>query len=313
MMAFQLENRVSKPDAILIAGPTASGKSRLALDTVRRVGGEIVNTDSMQIYDVLRVLTARPSVEDEVVTPHHLYGFVSPSESFSVAKWQSQATAIADEIGSRGKVPVFVGGTGLYFKALEKGLADVPDIPEGIRVQIRQALIEDGSAALYQRLRSVDAESAAGLRPSDGQRIARALEVFETTGKSLKSFQEVAQSVSFLKGRRVVKVLLMPERSKLHERINLRTAQMMQQGAVEEVRELLALNLPSDASAMQAIGVKPLRAHLEGEIAMEEAIEKIRAATRQYAKRQSTWFRGQHGDDWRLFETAEEALDQFSG
>lgn len=304
---------MSKPDTILIAGPTASGKSRLALDVARRFGGEIVNTDSMQIYDLLRVLTARPSVEDEAAVSHRLYGFATPAESFSVAKWLEQAMAIADDINARGNVPVFVGGTGLYFKALEAGLADVPDIPEEIRAPIRQALIEDGSEALHKRLLSVDAESAAGLGPSDGQRIARALEVFEATGKQLKSFQEAAQSASFLNGRRVEKILLMPERSRLHARINLRTTQMMDQGAVDEVRELLALNLPPDATAMQAIGVKPLRVHLEGKISFDDAIEKTRAATRQYAKRQSTWFRGQHGDDWRRVETAGEALEQLSG
>jgi len=313
MIAFQKENRVTKPDAILIAGPTASGKSRLALDVARRCGGEIVNTDSMQIYDALRMLTARPSVKDEAVIPHHLYGFIPPEENFSVAKWLEQAKAVASEISARGNVPVFVGGTGLYFKALENGLADVTDIPEEIRTPIRRALAEDGSEKLHQRLVLVDPEGAGGLRPSDGQRIARALEVFETTGKSLKCFQQAAQSTAFLKERLVEKILLNPERSKLHERINLRTAQMMEEGAIDEVRKLIALDLPPEATAMQAIGVKPLGAHVEGEISLEEAIEKTRAATRQYAKRQSTWFRGQHGDDWQHVDCAQEALRKLSG
>ncbi|MGI9354364.1 MAG: tRNA (adenosine(37)-N6)-dimethylallyltransferase MiaA [Rhizobiaceae bacterium] len=304
---------MTKPDAILIAGPTASGKSQLALESARRVGGEIVNTDSMQIYDVLRALTARPSTEDEAVVSHHLYGFVSPLESFSVAKWLKLATTIADEIGARGNVPVFVGGTGLYFKALENGLADVPVIPEEIRAPIRQALLQDGSEALHRRLASVDAESAACLLPSDGQRVARALEVFEAAGKSLKSFQQDAKSIAYLNRRCVDKILLMPERAKLHKRINLRTTWMMEHGAVGEVRNLLAVDLPPDATVMQAIGVKPLDAYLSGRSSFEEALEKTRDATRQYAKRQSTWFRRQHGDEWRHIETASEALTHICG
>ena len=304
---------MTKPDAILIAGPTASGKSRLAFEVARLVGGEIVNTDSMQIYDVLRVLTARPSKQDEAAAPHHLYGHISPTEDFSVAKWLEQAKTVFREIAGRGAVPVFAGGTGLYFKALEAGLANVPEIPDDIREPIRKALKEEGSEALHRQLAAANAEGGAALRPSDGQRIARALEVVKATGRPLRAFQNEAQSEAMLNGLNVRKILLMPERALLHERINARTEAMMEQGTLEEVKALLALDLPASATAMQAIGVKPLSAHLAGDLALDEAIERTQAATRQYAKRQSTWFRGQHGDDWLHAETAEEALEQLSG
>ncbi len=304
---------MSKPDAILIAGPTASGKSQLAIEVARQFSGEIVNADSMQIYDALRVLTARPSLEDEMLLPHHLYGNIAPSVGFSVAKWLEQARQAATEIRNRGAVPVFVGGTGLYFKALEKGLADVPDIPAAIRGPIRAALDREGSQVLHKRLAVVDPEAAATLRPSDGQRVARALEVIEATGRPLKAFQENAQSLSLLSGLNATKIVLLPERPVLHERINQRTRLMLDAGALEEVRALRRLNLAGSATAMQAIGVKPLTAHIRGELTLDQAVERIQAATRQYAKRQSTWFRGQHGQDWHHVASSKEALEKIFG
>ncbi len=304
---------MSKPDAILIAGPTASGKSQLAVDIADRIGGEIINTDSMQIYAVLRVLTARPSKAHELAIPHHLYGHVAPTENFSVAKWLEQAKRAMEDVRARHRIPIFVGGTGLYFKALESGLAEVPEIPAEIRQNIRTTLESRGSWLLHQRLASVDPESAAALRPGDGQRIARALEVIETTGKPLRVFQKEAHSISLLNKLNATKILLMPERPILHERINQRTKMMLEQGALEEIGALLRLKLPGSATAMQAIGVKPLEAHLNNELTRAEAVEKMQAATRQYAKRQSTWFRGQHGEDWRHVTSADEGLEKISG
>ena len=291
---------MNKPDAILIAGPTASGKSKLALDLASQHDGEIVNTDSMQIFPVLRVLTARPDDADMALLPHHLYGTTPLEGPSSVAIWMSEAKRVAEDIWGRGKVPVFVGGTGLYFRGLEHGLAQVPHIPSDIRESVREKLNNKGSEYLYRKLVKEDPIGADLLRPSDGQRIARALEVILATGKSLKSFQDKPDSEALLNGKNVERHLVMPDRPILHERINLRTVKMMEQGAVEEVRELLTYNLSNELSVMRAIGVSELIQHIMCELTLDEAIEKIRAATRQYAKRQSTWFKGQLRNEWVL-------------
>ena len=289
---------MERPDAILIAGPTASGKSKLALEMAELWGGEIVNTDSMQIYPVLNILTARPDEDDLARVPHHLYGFAPLAEPYSVARWLEDARRVSEELWSRDVVPVFVGGTGLYFRALEKGLAGTPDIPAEIRAEIRQNLIEDGSVALHARLTLLDPAGAALLRPSDGQRIARALEVITATGKPLLDFQNQPVSAPFLDGKSVHRTVLMPQRPMLHERINLRTEWMMEQGALDEVTQLLSLKLPDEATVMRAIGVRQLTDYIRGEQLLKNSIDGIKAATRQYAKRQSTWFRGQFSNEW---------------
>ena len=292
---------VERPDAILIAGPTASGKSKYALDLAERWYGEIVNTDSMQIYPVLDILTARPDAGDLKQVPHHLYGFASLDEPYSVARWLKDATSVAEEIWTAGKIPVFVGGTGLYFKGLDEGLTKIPEIPNAIRSDIRQRLICDGSEVLYEQLLALDAEGAAQLRPSDGQRIARALEVITATGQPLSLFQRAPMAPSFLAGKNVMRTILMPERDVLHDRINRRADWMLEDGALGEVERLLALNLPEEATVMKAIGVKQLRNYIYGEYSLNHAKTLIKAATRQYAKRQSTWFRGQFQKKWDFF------------
>ncbi|MEE9315054.1 MAG: tRNA (adenosine(37)-N6)-dimethylallyltransferase MiaA [Rhizobiaceae bacterium] len=295
-----MSERVQKPDAILIAGPTASGKSKLALELARRYGGEIVNTDSMQIYPVLRVLSARPDEVDMAQTPHHLYGYAPIEEPYSVARWLEDAKQKANELWKRDVVPIFVGGTGLYFKALEEGLAGTPDIPSQIRAEIRADLLRDGSEKLHGRLQKLDPKGAENLQPSDGHRIARALEVVVSTGNSLQFFQNQPVSQPLLSGKNCQRLVLMPERSLLHTRINSRTEQMMDEGAIDEVRALLALNLPIEATVLKAIGVPQLSDFILGKQALNESVEKIRAATRQYSKRQSTWFKGQFSDDWQF-------------
>lgn len=293
---------VQRPDAILIAGPTASGKSKLALEEARRWGGEIINADSMQIYPVLDILTARPAAEDLRQVPHHLYGFAALDKSFSVAQWLERAKQKAEELWSRGVVPVFVGGTGLYFKALEEGLVEIPDIPAAIRQPIRQDLIEQGSEALHQRLAELDPLGAARLKPGDSHRIARALEVVVATGRSLMDFQQHQPAEPFLDNKIVRRIVLMPQRDVLHTRINDRTDWMFEHGAMDEVKALLALDLPEDATVLRAIGVRQLRSSLLGECSVKEAKEQVKAATRQYAKRQSTWFRGQFSAKWEFQE-----------
>lgn len=293
-----------RPNAVLIAGPTASGKSALALDLAQRFGGEIVNADSMQIYDALRILTARPSQADEAIVPHHLYGTVPVDEIRSVAQWLGDVRRVLANLRSRNCIPVIVGGTGLYFRALENGLANVPDIAPAIRASIRDTLRNEGAAFLHKQLAMLDPSGAQALRPTDGQRIARALEVIKQTGRPLSEFQSQTGSHSILPDEPITRILVMPERSILHDRINARSAMMVDNGAVDEVADLLRRELPADATAMKAIGVPQIAAYLHGQSTKAEMLERLRAATRQYAKRQSTWFRRQLGSGWHLVNEA---------
>lgn len=285
-------------DAILITGPTASGKSALALRLAREHRGVVINADSMQVYDTLQVLTARPSLDEMEGIPHHLYGHVPANALYSTGDWLRDVTSLLHEVKEQGLLPVIVGGTGLYFKALTGGLSDMPAIPPGIRGGYRQRLLDDGSFDLYRELERRDPEMAATLMPTDGQRIVRALEVLEATGRSIRSFQS-ATGPMIVNPDRARKIVVLPERSVLHDRINRRFAGMMQTGAVDEVRALLALELPADSTAMKAIGVSQIAEMLAGRMPEDEVIEKAAAATRQYAKRQMTWFRNQMGEDWQ--------------
>lgn len=297
-MCLERVELVKKPDVVLIAGPTASGKSKMALELANRYDGEIINTDSMQIYPVLDVLTARPEAEDLTIVPHHLYGFARLDESYSVAKWLNAVEPLLADLKLRKKTPVFVGGTGLYFTALLEGLTPVPEIPTEIRQRVRRDLIENGAQDLYGELAECDAEYAANLRPSDGQRIARALEVVLATGKSLATFQKMGNSTPLVGNENIQKLLILPPRNVLHERINLRAEIMKNSFIVEEVKALLALDLPADSTVLRAIGVSQLESYIHGKESLDDAITRIKAATRQYSKRQSTWFNNQFGSDW---------------
>ncbi len=284
-------------DAILITGPTASGKSALALRLARERNGVVINADSMQVYDTLQVLTARPSEDEMEGVPHCLYGHVAASSLYSTGEWLRDVSALLADLRSQGRFPVIVGGTGLYFKALTGGLSDMPVIPEGIREGLRSRLVEEGAAVLHAELKRRDPAMADALQSGDGQRIVRALEVLEATGKSIRDFQQ-ARGPMIVDPDRAQKFVVLPERPVLHDRINRRFEAMMDSGAVEEVQALLALNLPPDATAMKAIGVSQIADMLAGRMGEAEVIEKSAAATRQYAKRQMTWFRNQMGEDW---------------
>jgi len=278
----------SEKRAVLIAGPTASGKSALAIALALEEGGVIVNADAMQVYRELRILTARPSEQDEEQVPHRLYGHVSGASAYSVARWLADATAEIDAIWRSGRVPVIVGGTGLYFRALEQGLADIPLIPPDITAKWRAA-----KGDLHAELAKRDKGAAARLNPNDRQRIIRALEVFEGTGKPLDHWQRAAQGQAVMAGVAARRLFLNPDRKVLHGRANERFARMVKEGGTEEVKALLALGLEARMPVMKAIGVRPVAAYLAGKTPLEEAIRAGQTATRQYIKRQLTWWRHQ--------------------
>lgn len=279
---------------MLIAGPTASGKSALALDLARATGGVIVNADSMQVYRDLRIITARPTLDDEALLPHRLYGHRDAAENCSVGLWLADATAVLDELRAQDKLAIVVGGTGLYFKALTQGLASVPPTPAHVREAVRQRLDTQGVEALHAELSHRDPAVAARLKPRDRARISRALEVIIATGKSLADWQSEGLPPPLPPAEHVA-VFLAPEREALYQRIDARFDAMIEQGALAEVKKLAARRLDPILPAMKAHGVPWLIRHLAGEIPLSAAKTAAQADTRHYAKRQFTWFRHQLG------------------
>ncbi|MDX8511605.1 tRNA (adenosine(37)-N6)-dimethylallyltransferase MiaA [Mesorhizobium captivum] len=295
------EGRVK--NAILIAGPTASGKSALALDLAERQGGVIVNTDSMQGYSLLDVLTARPSADEMARVPHFLYGHVHPSTAYSTGAWLRDVTRLISEGILSGRPVVFVGGTGLYFRALAEGISEMPDIPPSVRERWRYELKEQGVERLHRILMREDSAVAMQLRPTDSQRIVRALEVLDASGRSILDWQ-AARGQPLIDRGSARFLVIEPDRGELVARIEARFDQMLDKGALDEVRQLMALDLAPDLPAMKAIGVRELQAALAGQMSFPEAIERAKVATRQYAKRQATWFRHQLGPEWQRLHTA---------
>ena len=297
--------------AILIAGPTASGKSALALDLARRLGGVVINADSMQVYRDLRVLTARPTCEEERQALHALYGTVDGAENFSVSRWLAAVDDTLAEAKAAQQMPIFVGGTGLYLKALTQGLSDIPAVPASVRSDIRAWAEGRAPAELHAVLTERDPTTAARLRPSDPQRLLRALEVHAATGQSLAALQ-AHRGASLLQMERCPAVFLAPERDALRTRIDARFDAMIAQGALVEVRALAARRLDSTLPVMRAHGVPPLLRHLAGEIDLATAIETGKADTRRYIKRQATFARHQlPGFAWVApAEAAEHLLNQ---
>ncbi len=277
---------------MLIAGPTASGKSALALELARNAGGTIINTDSMQVYRDLCILTARPTLEEESAVPHRLYGYVDAAVNFSAGAWVADAAHALAEARAQGRLPILVGGSGLYFKALTRGLSAVPPIPAELRERVRARMEQDGVEAMHAELTRRDPAYAARLKVRDRSRIARGLEVIEATGRSRIDWHRVGPPPLLPEGE-FHAVFLAPARDALYARIDTRFDAMLAAGALTEVERLARRHLDPLLPAMKAHGVPALIRYLNGEITLEEAGSIGRADTRHYAKRQYTWFRHQ--------------------
>jgi tRNA dimethylallyltransferase len=278
--------------AVLIAGPTASGKSALALRLAERLDAAIINADSMQVYRDLRVLTARPSSQDEARVPHLLFGTVDGATNFSVRQYLAAASEALDAVRAADRIPIFTGGTGLYFKALLHGLSDIPAVPADVRARVREEAAGLSPPQLHARLAARDPQTAARLRPSDPQRILRALEVFAATGRSLASFQG-ARERPLLDAQECLCLFIAPARAALHEAIDKRFDSMLAAGALAEVDALRQRKLDPALPVMRAHGVPHLIAHLDGRINLEEAARLGKRDTRAYVKRQFTFARHQ--------------------
>ena len=275
------------PPILLIAGPTASGKSALALKLAQQIGAEIVNADALQLYADLRILSARPSADEEALAPHHLFGVSDAADGWSVGRWTRAALPVIEAIQARGRMAIVVGGTGLYFNALTKGIADIPAVPQTTAL----ALADIGEEVLRSRLAKVDPAAVARIAPGDLQRLGRALAVAETTGKSLTDWQ--AQTTPLLAPGSWRGLVVEPPRDVLYARCDARLATMVEAGALDEVRALTARNLSPSLPAMKAVGLRELASHLTGETTLPQALAAAQQSTRNYAKRQMTWFRNQ--------------------
>ncbi|HEY5206899.1 MAG TPA: tRNA (adenosine(37)-N6)-dimethylallyltransferase MiaA [Roseiarcus sp.] len=291
--------------ALLIAGPTASGKSAAALALAQRFGAIIVNADSMQVYQDLRILTARPAPDEERLAPHRLFGAIDGAVNFSAGRWALAAGEILADI--RQQPVIFVGGTGLYFRALTEGLSDIPTVPEAVRAAIRSKAEGRATPELHDALQSRDPETAQRLNPNDRQRILRALEVLDATGRPLASFLG-ARAAPVLGPREWAGLYLAPDRAELGRRIDARFGAMLALGALDEVATLMQRRLDPALPVMRAHGVPHLIAHLEGRLSLDEAASRSKLDTRHYAKRQFTWARHQlTGFRWVAPEEAAEA------
>jgi tRNA dimethylallyltransferase len=293
--------------AVLIAGPTASGKSALALALAERTGGVVINADSMQVYRDLRVITARPTPDEEARVHHRLYGHVDAAETYSAGRWLADVQAALAEANVARRLPIIVGGTGLYFKLLTQGLAEVPSVSPEVRAALRARLVRDGSVALHGELQQRDPVTAQRIRPGDGSRVLRALEVIDATGRSLAEWQR-GNMPPVLAPDAAVTLFLNPERDVLRRRIDARFDAMLKAGAIEEVRALAERGLDPLMPAMKAHGVPWLMRYLRGEMPLDQAAQQAKAETKRYTKRQFTWFRNQL-PDWP-WVTPANALDQ---
>ena len=292
---------------VLIAGPTASGKSALAVALAKRLQGVVINADSMQVYSDLHLLTARPDVADLAIAPHHLYGHVDADTDYSVGRWVDDAKATLADAWRAQQIPILVGGTGLYFRALTHGLVEIPAIPEAARAHIRTWAETKSNSDLHAQLSARDPDIATRLNPNDRQRILRALEVEHATGRPLSHWQQDVQT-PFLTPAQTVRMVLEVERDELCQRIDARFLNMLEAGALDEVKRLAARNLPATRTALKAHGAPALTRHLAGQVSLDDAIAEGQGDTRRYAKRQVTFFRHQM-PDWQR-SAPQSALDK---
>ena len=282
---------MTPPLITLLAGPTASGKSRRALEMAARTGAVIINADSQQLYADLRVLSARPSIEEEAMAEHRLYGVADAADAWSVGRWSRAVMPVLAELAAAGRPALLVGGTGLYFTSLTMGLADIPDVPIEVRDAAGAAFDADGEAAFRRRLAVIDAAAEARIEAGDRQRLTRAWAVAKHTGRALSDW--TADTTPLLAPGSWTGLVIEPERAALYANCDLRVAQMVEAGALDEVRALVARDLDPALPAMKAVGVREFAAHLAGGTTLAAAVEATRQATRNYAKRQLTWFRNQ--------------------
>jgi len=279
-----------KSKIILISGPTASGKSNFSIKLAKKINGEIINADSMQVYKELKILSARPNTKDYQKIKHHLYGFHSVKNNFSTGDWLKIAIKKIKEVKKRNKTPIFVGGTGLYFKALTDGLVSIPNIPIRFRNKIRTLHKNLGQKKFYQKLIKLDPYSKKNINPTDTQRSIRAYEVKQFTKKSLHDWFE--NTKSYFDKDDFFKIYIDYPREELIQKISKRAEQMIEMGAVNEVKRFIKLKVRKDKSVNKAIGIQEIKEYLEKRKDISDVIEKISIKTRQYAKRQSTWARG---------------------
>lgn len=277
-----------------ITGPTASGKSAFAVKMAKRLDGEIINADSMQVYAVLQVLSARPTHSEMEGIPHHLFGHIAPSVRYSTGHWLREVDPLIIDILARGKTPILVGGTGLYFKALTEGLAQIPKLPEGTREKTQSLLDTDGIEALRTLAENLDPQATAKVLGNDPQRLLRIVSVTQGTGKPLSIWQQDTHPI--LPATSWKGMVIWPKRENLYDRINARFADMIREGGLAEAKRIFKLDLAPDLPAMKAIGLRELAAYLNGETSLDEAIELAMRQTRRFAKRQYTWLRGQMPD-----------------
>lgn len=286
---------VKKNKIIIIGGPTASGKSKLAMKLAGKSDSVIINADSLQIYRDIPILTAQPTQEDKEKIPHFLYEILPPAELCSVGKWLEMAIPVINNALEHEVTPIVVGGTGLYLKCLKQGIATIPEIAAEIRNKARELLMEVGNQSFHLMLNKRDPEMGSRLKPEDSQRILRAWEVLEQTDISLSKWQQM-EDKGFFEPDQFEGYFVNPPRDLLYDRINKRFIQMVERGALKEVRKLNEMKLSPELTAMKAIGIKELTSYINGEISLDKAIQKSQQATRNYAKRQVTWFRNQMKD-----------------
>ena len=287
---------------ILITGPTAGGKSALATRLASATGGEVVNADSMQIYRDLRVLTARPAPSEEALAPHHLFGVADAADAWSVGRWLREVTSVLADIAARGRPAFVVGGTGLYFRALTRGLAEMPAVPEAVRAAAAEALSVVGEPAFREALAAIDPAAEARIARGDRQRLVRARAVYDSTHRSLTDWQTVTTPA--LAAGAWLGVVVAPPRDDLYERCDARLARMLDDGALDEVAALVARRLDPGLPILRALGVAALSAQIRGELSAADALDRVRQETRRYAKRQLTWLRHQT-PDWPRIEATD--------